>query len=295
MPVMLIIHRAPMPYSKNTHPMSNSQNLIRVNLTPAYLLSLVTGMLMVALSLAGIFIPARIYPAVDLQNSFTVNDFVNIFIGLPVLIVSMWLSRQDNLAGLLFWPGALLYILYNYIAYLFGLPFSLISLGYLALILLSSYIIFVLIKCIDRKYVKNRLTGRVPEKLTGWFLVAFGVLFLFRAIGMLVPAIMNDTGLPASEIGTLVADLVLSTLWVVGGILILRHNPLGYAGGLGLLFSASMLFVGLVVYLLLQPVLSDTPLAWVDVIVVLIMGLICGIPFALFLRGVLISKVASYP
>jgi hypothetical protein len=36
----------------------------------------------------------------------------------------------------------------------------------------------------------------------------------------------------------------------------------------------------------LQPLLTDAPFALVDVIVVLIMGLICFIPFGLFVRGI---------
>jgi hypothetical protein len=56
--------------------------------------------------------------------------------------------------------------------------------------------------------------------------------------------------------------------------------------GLGLLFQGSMLFIGLIIFLLLQPLLTSAPFSIVDVIVVLVMGLICFIPFGLFVRGV---------
>jgi hypothetical protein len=56
--------------------------------------------------------------------------------------------------------------------------------------------------------------------------------------------------------------------------------------GLGLLFQASMLFVGLIFLLLLQPFLTAAPFAPVDVIVVSILGLICFVPLGLFARGV---------
>jgi len=54
-----------------------------------------------------------------------------------------------------------------------------------------------------------------------------------------------------------------------------------------------MLFVGLIVYLLLQPVLTSAPFSLTDVIVVLVMGLICSVPFALFIRGVVRSRASS--
>jgi hypothetical protein len=166
-------------------------------------------------------------------------------------------------------------------------------LAYISLVLLSTYIIFDLLRSIDKKFVKDQLTGEVPVKTTGWFLVFFGSMFLIRSIGMLAPTIPSQTLLPVSEVGTLVADLVLSTLWIAGGTMLLRRMALGFVSGLGLLFSASMLFVGLVIFLLLQPVLTDAPFVLFDVIVVLILGLICCIPFFLFLRGTLSKGISS--
>ena len=100
---------------------------------------------------------------------------------------------------------------------------------------------------------------------------------------------MDQMPLPLSELGVLVADIVFSALWVVGGIFLLRQKPLGYVSGLGLLFAASMLFVGLIIFLLIQPVLTNEPFVLTDVVAVLIMGLICFVPFGLFLRGI-VSK-----
>jgi hypothetical protein len=56
--------------------------------------------------------------------------------------------------------------------------------------------------------------------------------------------------------------------------------------GLGLLFQGSMLFIALIAFLLLQPLLNDVPFVVMDVVVIAVMGLICFIPFALFVRGV---------
>jgi hypothetical protein len=109
-------------------------------------------------------------------------------------------------------------------------------------------------------------------------------------MGILAQASTNPGALPVSEIGVLIADLVVSALWVAGGVLLIRRKPLGYASGLGLLFAASMLFVGLILFFVLQPILTDVPFAPVDVIVVSIMGLVCFIPFVLFLRGVLAQE-----
>jgi len=47
-----------------------------------------------------------------------------------------------------------------------------------------------------------------------------------------------------------------------------------------------MLFIALITFLLLRPVLTDAPFVLTDVVVVFIMGMVCFIPFFLFLRGV---------
>jgi hypothetical protein len=114
-------------------------------------------------------------------------------------------------------------------------------------------------------------------------------------MGMIVDAGLNQTVIPAAEFGTLIADIVLSLLFLAGGVLLLRQRPLGYVGGLGLLFAASMLFVGLIAFLLLQPVLTAVPFVPIDVIVVTVMGLVCFIPFGLFVRGVVGRKLNQTP
>jgi len=256
------------------------------NLTTTYALSLVVAFLMTGVSLGGLLFPTAFYPTDELMKNFFPNDVVNLVIGLPILLGSMWLVRRGRLLGLLLWPGALLNFVYNYIAYLVGIPASFITLAYLLIVLLSAYLIYDLLKKINRGFVLKQLSGAVSEKVSGWVLSLFGILFTFRAVGVIAQSLIDQIPLPPSELGVLVADIVLSILLVIGGVLLLRRKALGYICGLGLLFTASILFIGLIAFLLLQPVLTNVPFALVDVVVVFVMGLVCFVPFALFLRGV---------
>lgn len=255
---------------------------LKQGITRVWNLSIILAIFLGVMSLIGLIFRDSIYTSEEQIRAFLANDIINLIVEVPILLVSMWLTRGGKLVGLLLWPGALLYVLYNYITYVVGLPFGTITLIYLALVLLSAFLIFDLMRRIDLHLVKERLAGAVWERISGWILVLFGALFLFRAIAIIVEAFMNQTALPISEIGLLIADLALSVVWILGGILLLKRTPLGYASGLGLLFLGSMLFVGLALILLLQPLLiTDAQFASVDVIVVLIMGSICFIPFGL--------------
>jgi len=271
----------------------NSQLPLKHGITRAWNLSIILAIFLGVMSLIGLIFRDSIYTSEEQIRAFLANDVINLIVELPILIFSMWLTRGGRLVGLLLWPGALLYVLYNYITYVVGLSFGILTFVYLALVLLSAYLIFDLMRRIDLHSVKERLAGAVSERISGWILVVFGALFSSRAIAVMVEASVNQAVLPLSEIGLLIADLALSTIWIVGGILLLRKTPLGYTGGLGLLFVGSMLFVGLALILLLQPILMDAQFALIDVIVVIIMGSICFIPFGLFLRGVLTAGNSS--
>ena len=111
----------------------------RRTLTLSYALSLLIAILMAAASVAGLLYPANLYPADELRQSFLPTDLVNLLIGLPILLGSMWLARRGRLIGLLLWPGALFYVLYNYLVYVFAMPLNVAFLLHLTLVTLSLF------------------------------------------------------------------------------------------------------------------------------------------------------------
>lgn len=266
---------------------------IKRNLTFAYALSLCITIFMTAAAVASLIYRAEIYPADELLQTFLPNDVVNLFIGVPILLGSMWLTRRGQFIGLLFWPGALFYVLYNYLGYVFGMPFNEVFLLNLTLVTLSGYSLIALVASIDGSAVQQRLTGVVPERAAGGVLAGLGILFSLRVIGVIVDALVNQTPVATTELAVLVADFLISPAFIIGGVLLWRREALGYVSGMGLLFQASMLFIGLIFFMLLQPFMTDAPFNLVDVIVVLIMGLVCFIPFGLFVRGVVSNRNSS--
>ena len=270
----------------NTNQARNANLPIRRNLTLIYALSCIVAILMAAASAAGLLYRDVIYPTDELLRSFVSNDVANLFIGLPILLGSMWLARRGKLSGLLLWPGALFFVLYNYIVYVFAMPLNVAFLLHLALVTLSVYTLIGLVASIDGKAVQKRLTGAVPERLSGGVLAGLGLLFFLRVIGVIVNALISQTPIAETELALHASDFLTAPAWVIGGVLLWRRKELGYVTGLGLLFQASMLFIGLIIVLLLQPFLTTAPFVLADVVVVFIMGLICFVPFALFVRGV---------
>lgn len=255
------------------------------NLTLAYVLSLVIAVLMTSASVAGLLYPDQLYPTEELQQSFMATDVVNLFIGLPILLGSMWFARRGKLIGLLFWPRALFYVLYHYIVYAFALSLNWGFLLSLLLLTLSAYTMTCLVASIDGKAIQQRLSGNVSERIAGGALTVSGITFALLAIGTIANGIVTQTPIGESELALQVSDFIVSVAWIIGGALLWRREPLGYVVGAGLLFQASMLFVGLIAFFILQPFLTAAPFALTDTIVIALMGLIVFIPFGLFLRG----------
>src|SRR6478672_5845051 len=140
---------------------------IKRDLTLAYVVSLVIASVMAVASTAGLLFGAGIYPGVETKvlPLFVGQDALNLLVGLPMLLGSMWLTRRGSLTGLLLWPGALFYILYDYGYYALGAPFNAFFLPYLALITLSGYTIIGIVASIDGLVVRERLAATVPSRL----------------------------------------------------------------------------------------------------------------------------------
>jgi hypothetical protein len=242
---------------------------------------MVVAALMTALSLAGLLFAMVMYPNEDLRQSFVANDVVNLVIGLPVLLGTWCLLRRKNLLGLLGLPGALFYVTYNSIAYAAAMPLTWPFFAHLILAGLSTVTIFLLVSNVDGTAVQARLQGRVAERFGAGVLMGFGALFFLRAVGEFF-----DGAAGMAEFGVLVADGLTTPFWILGGLYLWRKQPLGYVSGAGLLFQASMLFIGLLIYFILQPFVAGVSFPLEDFIVILVMGLVVFVPFGRFVRGI---------
>jgi hypothetical protein len=199
----------------------------------------------------------------------------------------MWLTRSKRLIGLLLLPGALFYVLYTYLVYLLAMPLNGFYLIYPSLIALTLYSLIGILSSIDSEVLRKKLMGRVWERVTGGVLTLFGVLFLVRVIFILAKAFIDKYPIEGVDVALLASDFFAAPIMFFGGVLLIRRRPFGYLAGLGLLFQACMLFIGLIAVLSLQPLIIGGEFMLVDIIVVALMGFVCFIPFALFVRGVL--------
>lgn len=251
-----------------------------------FILSFILAGLMIIVSAAGFWWRNSIYSTQELLETFAPNDAVNLFIGVPILLISLWLAWQGKWFGLLCWPGALFFVFYNYLAYIIALPFDWRFPIHVIMIVLSVAAIIGVVRAIDAEAVKRRLEGKVREKLTGGILMGFGALFLVRALVTVVGALAGGSILPISDLAVNISDIAISPAMIIGGVQLWRRKAFGYASGLGMLYMASMLFIALIAFFMLQPVITTTAFKLVDTLVILIMGMVCFVPFFMFSKSV---------
>ena len=110
---------------------------LKYNLKIWYLLSLIIALFVALVSIIGLLYKDSIYLSEDLLQTFIPNDIINLIIGLPFLLISLWLTKKGKIIGLLCWPGALFYILYIYLPYILSVPFNVLFLPYLIIFSLS--------------------------------------------------------------------------------------------------------------------------------------------------------------
>lgn len=269
----------------STQPKIYAHLPVRGKLTLAYIVSLLIAALMALASLTGLLNQTAVYPSEELRQSFVPNDVVNLFIGLPILLGSMWLARRGRLIGVLFWPGALFYVFYSYLIYVFCMPLSVVFLLYLALVMLSVYMTITLVASIDGEVVKQRLNGAVVERSAGIILVGLGLIYFLRVIALFAIAINSQAPMSNTELALNLTDFFISPAWIVGGWLLWHRKAFGYVAGLGLLFQLSMLFISLITLLIMRPFITSAPFAPIDLLVIFAMAMICFVPFVLFVRG----------
>lgn len=260
---------------------------VRSGLSLVYVNTLVLLILMTGISVTGIVFRASIYPGEELSVVFVPNDFVNLFLGVPILIASYILCIRQKLIGLLLYPGALFYITYIYVSYLLGLPFNVLFIPYMLLVILSIYTIIGLVLKIDSDQVHTILEGHVPIRATGYILFVIACLIIIYQVFQIIHSHVGQEEVDQLAMAQWIVDLVLAAppLLIISYQMIRRKN-LGYLLGISLLLLLGTLFLGLTPLLIVTAKLTGNAGNVTDILIVSGSSMICMIPFILFARGI---------
>ena len=266
-----------------------SSNLTHVSLkrSPvlAFWLSVIITALLTGMSIYGLCNPGRVYSSLETTLAFVPNDQVNLTIGLPLLVLSLIFVKRNNLLAYLCWPGALFYVVYNYSIYLFANPFGIMFLPYLLIISLGVYTLISVVTTFDFTQCKTVLENHIPARVSGGILVALALMILLREIGLMSTALSHAEAVPALDSALWISDFLIGAppLLIIG-IMLWHRKALGYTCAAGLLLQYGLLCISLVPVMVYQANAIGTKVDTAGIVVVLIMAIVCLIPFAFFAK-----------
>jgi len=254
------------------------ESYFKRNNTLISILTWVLCLLFAANSMINIAWSDIIYQSPELYNSFLANDYINIFFGVPILVISLILVRHHIKLGLMGWVGSILFVVYNEIAYLFAVrnTYSMIANA----IIVGIGLITIILILISIDYTKI-LDKEIPIKRTtvyGLVLVIMGLIFVARAVVNIISTVSGHGVLTVPEIGVNIADVVICTLWIMSGILLIRKTKLGFIISFISYIQGSMLFLALMFFMVFQPIILETEFLVLDFAVIVIMSLTFLIP-----------------
>jgi hypothetical protein len=264
-----------------------TQPPIKRNLSLAYLASIVVALVMTIASLAGLIWGTTIYPMIDMRlfPLFVGQDALNLIVGLPLLLGSIWLARRGSLIGLLLWPGALFYVAYDYGYYVLGAPINWFFLAYIGLVTVSMYAAIAVVVSNDADTIRERFPGNVPRRAVGGFLAGLAVLFTTLWTALNVSAMASGTPLDDVARVVTIMDLTMQLpALFIGGILLWQGASIAYVVAPGLLLQAAAYLAGLSAITVLQEILIGVPMEPVAVIPGFIVAAACLVFIGAFVR-----------
>ena len=162
------------------------------------------------------------------------TDAVTLFLGIPLLVVSVLLFRRGSLRGGLLLTSILAYFLYVYASLALGSAYNSLFLLTIALFSASLFAFIRAIAAIDLRRVSAHFSPRLPHRGIASFMLVCGLMTLVIWLGMaLLPALIR--GEPPRMLDsyttsiTDVLDLgIITPACFLAGFLLLRRSPLGY-------------------------------------------------------------------
>ena len=207
----------------------------QVRFSAAYWLSSLLAAVTLIQSAVGAFYP-QIFrdPAMTVGNARG-TDVVILFVALPVLIISMVLSRRGCPRAQLTWAGALAYIAYNAAIFAFATAFNPLFLLYVATLSLAVWSLGALLSEVEVEAIRANFVATIPVRFFAGYLVVISLLFLLTWLKQIISALFASSP-PAFLAGTImltspvhVLDLgFLLPLGFVGAIWLWQRKSWGY-------------------------------------------------------------------
>jgi hypothetical protein len=241
------------------------------------------------------------YDSVFIGAGFKGQDFVTLFLGVPLLVLTTLLYRRGSLRGGLLLTGVLTYFLYVYATMAVGAAYNSLFLVYVALFSASFYAFILAFASIDLQALPATTLSRLPVRGPVAFLLAGGLVTLVVWGSPVVGALLQNQPVELLDsyttMVTYALDLALITpSCFVAGALILQRKPKGYEMAfplLGLILVLMLVIPAMTVFQLIAGVAFTPPQIAGPIGGFLVLGLFAAWVMIAILRQIPDSRPSS--
>lgn len=160
------------------------------------------------------------------------QDVVTLFIAVPLLVISLKLSRKGSLRGRLLLTGTLGYFLYTYTQYT-AISYNHLFLVYILLMATCLYAFILAMMSFDMEELGSSFNPKMPVKFIAGFQIFAALVLLIKWLADIIPALTKG-GFPAAlehyttiPVYSMDLGLVVPT-FLLAAILLLKRRPFGF-------------------------------------------------------------------
>jgi hypothetical protein len=173
------------------------------------------------------------HDSVSMAAQAIAQDYVTLFLGVPLLLLSFYMYRKGFLKGSLLLTGTLGYFLYTYASYSFLSMYNSMFLTYVALMSASFFAFILMMMSFDVEKLPLFFSEKLPVKFLGGFLLFVSFVFGMMWTGKLGFPLLNNTPPADLQHYTTFVIQALDLGFVVpagllAGILLMMRKPFGY-------------------------------------------------------------------
>lgn len=161
------------------------------------------------------------------------QDIVTIILGVPLLIISLYLARKGLIKGKLLLTGVLGYFLYTYASYSFLSMYNSFFLIYVALMSMSFFAFTLSMISFDMKRLPSNFSDKLPVRAIGGLLIFIAcVLGLMWLKIILTPLISGTVPVQLEHYTTLTIQALdlgfVIPAAILSGVLLIKREAFGY-------------------------------------------------------------------
>jgi hypothetical protein len=215
------------------------------NVKTLRILTILIAIFLAIASVAGSFFPGTYErDSASMAAQGAGQDLVNLFLGVPLLLVSFVFTTRGKRTWTLIYAGVLSYIMYSFIIYCFGVYFNRFFLVYCATLGLSLYA-FILVVSGLKAVAVERWFEKAPVRLVSGYMFFVALVFYSLWLKSVVPAIIHgevpaevtDYKLLVNPVHVIDMVFALPAL-IIGSVLLWKQRGLGY-----IIASIAMVFM----------------------------------------------------